>query len=91
MPSTFWRSTVTTCAACRCPCASKTSHSCWRVARTFAAPFEQGEIGPDLLRLAYRMGLEGLVSKRADRHCRASKSEMPSTPSTTASPSMKNC
>jgi bifunctional non-homologous end joining protein LigD len=27
------------------------------------APFEQGEIGPDLFGAACRMGLEGLVSK----------------------------
>jgi bifunctional non-homologous end joining protein LigD len=33
----------------------------------FVAPFEQGEIGPDLFRVACGMGLEGLVSKRADR------------------------
>ena len=33
----------------------------------FIAPFEQGEIGPDLFRAACRMGLEGLVSKRRDR------------------------
>jgi hypothetical protein len=32
----------------------------------FVAPFEQGEIGPDLFRAACNMGLEGLVSKRAD-------------------------
>jgi ATP-dependent DNA ligase len=32
----------------------------------FVAPFEQGEIGPDLFRAACRMGLEGLVSKRRD-------------------------
>ena len=30
----------------------------------FIAPFEQGEIGPDLFRAACDMGLEGLVSKR---------------------------
>ena len=30
------------------------------------APFEQGEIGPDLFRAACRMGLE-VVSKRRDR------------------------
>jgi ATP-dependent DNA ligase len=30
----------------------------------FIAPFEVGEIGPDLFRAACRMGLEGLVSKR---------------------------
>jgi bifunctional non-homologous end joining protein LigD len=33
----------------------------------FAAPFEQGEIGPDLFRKACEFGLEGLVSKRRDR------------------------
>jgi len=32
----------------------------------FVAPFEQGEIGPDLFRAACGMGLEGLVSKRRD-------------------------
>jgi hypothetical protein len=31
------------------------------------APFERGEIGPDLFRAACRMGLEGLVSKHRDR------------------------
>jgi ATP-dependent DNA ligase len=35
--------------------------------RYFVAPFEQGEIGPDLFKAACNMGLEGLVSKRADR------------------------
>jgi bifunctional non-homologous end joining protein LigD len=38
-----------------------------RPAGIFVAPFEQGEIGPDLFRAAYDMGLEGLVSKRRDR------------------------
>jgi len=33
----------------------------------FAAPFEQGEIGPDLFRAACNMGLEGLVSKHSER------------------------
>jgi hypothetical protein len=33
----------------------------------FAAPFETGEIGPDLFRNACKFGLEGLVSKRRDR------------------------
>ena len=37
----------------------------------FVAPFEQGEIGPDLFRHACLMGLEGLVSKRRDRGYRA--------------------
>jgi bifunctional non-homologous end joining protein LigD len=31
------------------------------------APFEQGEIGPELFRRACIMGLEGLVSKHARR------------------------
>jgi bifunctional non-homologous end joining protein LigD len=33
----------------------------------FVAPFEQGEIGPDLFDAACRMGLEGLVSKHRER------------------------
>jgi bifunctional non-homologous end joining protein LigD len=40
----------------------------------FAAPFEQGEIGPDLFRKACEFGLEGLVSKRQDRPYRAGRS-----------------
>jgi ATP-dependent DNA ligase len=38
-------------------------------------PFEQGEIGPDLFRAACSWGLEGLVSKRADRPYRAGRSK----------------
>jgi ATP-dependent DNA ligase len=41
----------------------------------FAAPFEQGEIGPDLFQAACRMGLEGLVSKRQDRPYQAGRSK----------------
>lgn len=33
----------------------------------FMAPFEQGEIGPDLFRKACEFGLEGLVSKHRER------------------------
>ncbi|WP_426525632.1 RNA ligase family protein [Bradyrhizobium sp. McL0615] len=33
----------------------------------FVAPFEAGEIGPDLFDAACRMGLEGLVSKHRER------------------------
>jgi len=33
----------------------------------FLSDFERGEIGPDLFRKACEFGLEGLVSKRADR------------------------
>jgi bifunctional non-homologous end joining protein LigD len=40
----------------------------------FVAPFEQGEIGPDLFGAACNMGLEGLVSKRRDRPYRAGRS-----------------
>ena len=38
------------------------------------APFEQGEIGPDLFRAACNMMLEGLVSKRGDSRYRAGTS-----------------
>jgi hypothetical protein len=38
-----------------------------RPAGIFLATFEQGEIGPDLFKAACDMGLEGMVSKRADR------------------------
>ena len=41
----------------------------------FVAPFEQGEIGPDLFQAACRMGLEGLVSKRRDRPYQAGQSK----------------
>jgi bifunctional non-homologous end joining protein LigD len=37
------------------------------------APFEQGEIGPDLFRKACEFGLEGLVSKHCDRPCQAGR------------------
>jgi bifunctional non-homologous end joining protein LigD len=37
-------------------------------------PFEQGEIGPDLFRHVCLMGLEGLVSKRADSRYRSGRS-----------------
>jgi bifunctional non-homologous end joining protein LigD len=40
----------------------------------FAAPYEAGEIGPDLFRKACEFGLEGMVSKRADRPYRAGRS-----------------
>jgi bifunctional non-homologous end joining protein LigD len=37
----------------------------------FVAPYESGEIGPDLFRKAREFGLERIVSKRADRPYRA--------------------
>ena len=40
----------------------------------FVAPFERGEIGPDLFRAACDTGLEGLVSKRRDRPYQAGRS-----------------
>jgi bifunctional non-homologous end joining protein LigD len=33
----------------------------------FVAPFEAGEIGPELFEAACKMGLEGIVSKDEDR------------------------
>ncbi|UGX99164.1 DNA ligase [Bradyrhizobium barranii subsp. barranii] len=39
----------------------------------FAAPYEQGEIGPELFRQACLHGLEGMVSKHADRAYRAGR------------------
>ncbi len=39
-----------------------------------AAPYESGEIGPDLFHHACLMGLEGLVSKRADSRYRGGRS-----------------
>jgi bifunctional non-homologous end joining protein LigD len=39
----------------------------------FVAPFEQGEIGPDLFQAACRMGLEGLVSKHRERAYRGGR------------------
>ncbi len=41
----------------------------------FVAPFERGEIGPELFRAACRSGLEGLVSKRRDRPYQAGRSK----------------
>jgi bifunctional non-homologous end joining protein LigD len=40
----------------------------------FVNPFESGAIGPGLFRAACDMGLEGLVSKRADRPYRGGRS-----------------
>jgi bifunctional non-homologous end joining protein LigD len=41
----------------------------------FVAPFEQGEIGPDLFRKACEFRLEGMVYKRADRPYQAGRSK----------------
>jgi bifunctional non-homologous end joining protein LigD len=41
----------------------------------FVNPFERGEIGPDLFRVACDMGLEGLVSKHRDRPYQAGRSK----------------
>ena len=40
----------------------------------YLAPFEQGEIGPDLFKAACNLMLEGLVSKRCDSRCRSGPS-----------------
>lgn len=45
-----------------------------RVDGIHLAPFEQGEIGPDLFRYACLMGLEELVSKHRDSTYRAGRS-----------------
>ena len=45
-----------------------------RVDGIHLAPFEQGEIGPDLFRHACLMGLEGLVSKHRESLYRAGRS-----------------
>jgi bifunctional non-homologous end joining protein LigD len=37
----------------------------------FVAPFERGEIGPELFTAACRMRLEGIVSKHQERRYRA--------------------
>jgi ATP-dependent DNA ligase len=44
-----------------------------RVDGIHLAPFEQGEIGPDLFRHACLMGPEGLVSKHRDSFYRAGR------------------
>jgi ATP-dependent DNA ligase len=41
----------------------------------FVAPFEQGEIGPDLFRAVCNMGLEGLVSKHRERPYQGGRSK----------------
>jgi bifunctional non-homologous end joining protein LigD len=46
-----------------------------RVDGIHLAPFEQGEIGPDLFRHACLMGLEGLVSKHRDSVYRGGRSD----------------
>src|SRR6266404_2980582 len=45
-----------------------------RVDGIFLSDFEQGEIGPDLFRNAFLMGLGGLVSRRADSRDRGGRS-----------------
>ena len=77
MPSTSWRSMARTCAAC--PLSMRRTNLDRLLARRpdgiFVAPFEQGEIGPELFEAACRMGLEGLVSKRRDRPYQAGRSK----------------
>src|SRR5260370_15019313 len=58
-PSTFSRSTAKTSADCRLARGKPTWIVCRRVGQKgFVAPFEQGEIGPDLFRAACKMELE---------------------------------
>jgi bifunctional non-homologous end joining protein LigD len=44
-----------------------------RKTNLFLSEFEQGEIGPDLVRHAYLLGLEGLVSKHRESSYRAGR------------------
>jgi bifunctional non-homologous end joining protein LigD len=46
-----------------------------RVDGIHLAPFEQGEIGPDLFRHVCLLGLEGLVSKHRDSVYRGGRSD----------------
>ena len=59
------------------PSSLRKTNLAWLLARRpdgiFVAPFEQGEIGPDLFRAACNMGLEGMVSKRVDRPYRGGR------------------
>jgi bifunctional non-homologous end joining protein LigD len=54
----------------------------------FIAPFEQGEVGPDVFYAACNMGLEGLVSKHPDRSYRAGRSPHWAKVKNPASPAM---
>ena len=74
-PSTFSRWAATTCGLCPYTCARRTWSSLARGPDGITvAPFERGEIGPDLFRAACRMGLEGLVSKQRERPYQAGRS-----------------
>src|SRR5438067_2445947 len=68
-----WAETIF--ATCRSTSARTILSGCWRAGPTALqfAPFERGEIGPDLFRAACRMGLEGLVSKHRDRTYRGGR------------------
>ncbi|WP_347710895.1 DNA ligase [Bradyrhizobium sp. CB1650] len=74
-PSIFSRWVVTTCGPC--PLHMRKANLEQLLARRpdgiTVAPFERGEIGPDLFRAACRMGLEGLVSKHRDRPYRGGR------------------
>jgi bifunctional non-homologous end joining protein LigD len=67
MPSTCWRAAATITASCRCRKQNLAQLLARRAEGIHAAPFELGEIGPDLFRHACLMGLEGLVSKHRER------------------------
>jgi bifunctional non-homologous end joining protein LigD len=65
---------MTISGSCRCRWGSG-SLSSPTARRIFAEPIEQGEVGPDLYSAACRSGLEGLVSKKANRPYRAGRSK----------------
>ena len=72
---TSWPRMVTTSGSCRCRCVRRTWRASWarKVDGMMINDFERGEIGPDLFRHACLMGLEALVSKRADSRYRAGR------------------
>src|SRR6478672_1562313 len=75
-PSTAWRSAGTISAGCRCTWRKTNLAQLLRgrAEGIFVAPFEQGEIGPELFEVACRLGLEGLVSKHRERVYRGGRS-----------------
>jgi bifunctional non-homologous end joining protein LigD len=75
MPSTTWRWRATISERCRCTCAKQnlTKLLSGRPEGIFAAPSEQGEIGPELFSAACQIWLEGLVSKHRERAYRGGR------------------
>src|SRR5215471_6192119 len=66
LPSTCSQATAKTTASCGSRCAKPTSRAWRRIPGIFIAEYEQSDIGRDLFRVAFSMGLEGIVSRRRD-------------------------